>query len=157
MDLVIDATANYRVNHLLADMSGVEGKAYVWLSTTPGAAGGVVGRVNPTETQGCWHCFQHAMSAGEIRYPADNGALDIQPRGCTHPTFVAAGIDSDEVSILASRLAVATLLAQDDGEGQTSDFEWDVAVGDFFSANRRIESRWTTYSLNRHPDCSACA
>lgn len=157
VDLVIDATANYRVNHLLADMSQVEGKTYVWLSTTPGAAGGVVGRVNPVETQGCWHCFQHAMSAGVIRYPADNGALDVQPRGCTHPTFVAAGIDSDEVSILASRLAVATLLAQDDGEGKTSDFEWDVAIGDFFSANRRIESRWTTYPLNRHPDCSACA
>lgn len=157
VDMVIDATANYRVNHLLADMSRAEGKAYVWLSTTPGAAGGIVGRVNPTETQGCWHCFQHAMAAGVIRYPADNGALDVQPRGCTHPTFVAAGIDSDEVSILASRLVVATLLAQDDGEGQTSDFEWDVAVGDFFSANRRIESRWTTYPLRRHPDCNACA
>ena len=157
VDLIIDATANYRVNHLLADVSRVEGKAYVWLSTTPGASGGVVGRVTPTATQGCWHCFQHAMAAGEIRYPADNGALDVQPRGCTHPTFVAAGIDSDEVSILASRLAVATLLAQDGGVGQASDFEWDVAVGDFFSADRRIESRWTTYPLHKHPDCSACA
>ena len=157
VDLVVDATANYRVNHLLADITRRENKTYLWLSTTPGAAGGVVGRVIPGRTAGCWHCCQHALRTGVFKLPADNGAANVQPQGCTYATFIAAGLDSDEVPILASRLAVATLLAQDGEAGQESDFSWDIAVGDFFEGERRIAARWMTYPLKVHPECDMCA
>ena len=155
-DLVIDGTANYRVSHLLADIARRERKPYLWLTTTPGAAGGVVGRVVPGRTAGCWHCFQHALRAGEVMAPADHGSPHVQPRGCVHPTFVAAGIDSDEVSALAARVAVATLVAQTGEAGQESDFAWDVAVGDLFEGKRRSAGLWKTYALNVHPQCVMC-
>lgn len=153
-DLVIDATASYLVNHLLADIARREKRAYLWLSTTPGASGGVVGRVIPGATEGCWHCFQHHLADGSIPVPADSGVADIQPGGCTHPTFVAAGVDSDEVAILAARLAVATLTR---GKEDGKDFAWDVAIGDLVLGNQRIAGRWTEHPLNRHPACQLCA
>ncbi|MES2784698.1 MAG: ThiF family adenylyltransferase [Pseudomonadota bacterium] len=156
VDLVIDASANYRVNHLLADMATREKKPYLWLSTTSGAAGGLVGRVVPGRTAGCWHCCQLALTTGKVAPPTDAGTTEVQPRGCTHPTFVAAGIDSDEVALLAARVAVATLVAQDGESGQAADFAWDLAVGDFFEGPRRIAPRWATYPLEVHPECKFC-
>jgi molybdopterin/thiamine biosynthesis adenylyltransferase len=156
VDLVVDATANYRVNHLLSDIARREDRPYLWLSTTPGAAGGVVGRIIPGRTDGCWHCFQHSLADGSIKPPADNGEVDVQPRGCAHATFVAAGIDSDEVSVLAARVAVATLLAQASSSGKDADFPWDVAVGEFFDGPRRMASQWTSYQVVKHPNCQIC-
>lgn len=165
--LVLDATASYRVNHLLADIARRESRPYLWLSTTPGAAGGVVGRILPGKTQGCWHCFQLHLADRSVPLPADNGAALVQPGGCVHPTFVAAGVDSDEVSVLASRLAVATLsrdpASAGDGaqtgadDSAPKDFEWDVAVGDLVEGPHRIAGRWSGHPLQIHPRCQHCA
>lgn len=165
--LVVDATANFRVNHLLADMARRERKPYLWLSTTPGAAGGVVGRVVPGKTQGCWHCFQLHLADGSIPLPADSGVPLVQPGGCVHPTFIAAGVDSDEVSVLASRLAVATLSRTErpaeDGApaaadtNASKDFDWDVAVGDLADGDHRIAGRWSSHPIQVHPRCQHCA
>lgn len=152
-DLVVDATASFRVNHLVADIARRENKPYLWLSTTPGAAGGVVGRVVPGKTAGCWHCFQRHLADKTLPVPKDGGATFVQPGGCTHPTFVAAGVDSDEVAILASRLAVATLTK---GTTDAKDFDWDVAVGDLATDSRRIAGRWAEHPLAKHAGCPQC-
>ena len=153
-DVIIDATANHRVSHFLADLAQELGKPYHWLTTTHGAAGGVVGRIIPGKTEGCWHCFQRRLADSSIRLPADAGSDEIQPGGCSQPTFIGAGIDSDEIALLASRLAVASLSAgEPDGY---PDFQWDISIGDLNQAGNSIAPSWTPYNLKAHPDCSAC-
>lgn len=153
-DLVIDATASHRVSHFLSDLCRELGKDYLWLTTTPGCSGGIVGRIQAHQTLGCWSCFQHQLGDGTIQLPADWGAREIQPGGCSQPTFIGAGIDSDEVALLAARLAVATLCRSSvDGY---PDFDWDVAVGDLRAASTSLAPAWTTYALPRSDACGAC-
>lgn len=153
-DLIIDATASLRVSHFLADLCREIGKNYLWLTTTPACSGGVVGRIRPSHTGGCWSCFQRGLADGKIQSPADWGAEEIQPGGCSQPTFIGAGVDSDEVAILGSRLAVATLCAGiADGY---PDFDWDVAVGDFREQKKSLAPTWTCYQLERNESCGAC-
>lgn len=154
VDLIIDASANYRVNHLLADLAQELQKPYVWLTTTHGTAGGVVGRVLPGKETGCWHCFQWRLGDKSIRLPADTGSDDIQPGGCSQATFIGTGINSDEVALLAGRLAVATLCQR--AENGYPDFAWNVAVGDFTREGMSIAPEWTTYPLDVHPECLYC-
>lgn len=153
-DLIVDATANQRVSHFLADLAQEIGKPYLWLTTTHGGAGGVVGRIRPGKTPGCWHCFQHGLADRSIRLPADIGSDEIQPGGCSQPTFIGAGIDSDEIALLAARLAVATLCAGENGG--YPDFTWDVAVADLARESHSIAPDWTSYVLERNTACSVC-
>lgn len=154
VDLIVDASASYRVSHFLADLAQELRKPYVWLTTTHGTAGGVVGRVLPGKAAGCWHCFQRRLADETIRRPADSGDAEIQPGGCAQATFIGAGINSDEVALLAGRLAVATLCR--DEEGGYPDFAWNVAVGDFTRDDVSIAPAWDTYALDVHPDCENC-
>ena len=155
VDLVIDASANYRVSHFLADLCWTIAVPYIWLTTTPGAAGGVVGRVIPATGNGCWHCFQRALADASINLPTDLGEPLLQPGGCSQPTFIGAGLDSDEVSLLAARLAAATLCRG--SEGAYADFSWNVGVVNLREIGASLATMWTTYPLSRHPDCLACA
>lgn len=154
VDLIIDATANYRVSHFIADLARELGKPYLWLTTTHGAAGGIVGRILPKKQEGCWHCFQAGLTDLTIRLPADAGGDEIQPGGCSQPTFIGAGIDSDEIALLAARLAVATLSSGEvDGY---PDFAWDIAVADLQRDGNSIAPCWTPYPLKRNPNCTFC-
>lgn len=153
VDLVIDATAAHRVSHYLADQCWHLRKPYLWLTTTPGSAGGVVGRGLPGSTN-CWHCFQRAMTDGRIRLPQDGGTSDVQPGGCSQPTYIGAGLDSDEVSLQASRLAVATLCRG--APDAYPDFAWNGAVVDLIRNGSLVAPEWTTYTWAAHPDCSNC-
>src|SRR3546814_20646004 len=74
----MDSSANQRISYFLSDRTEELGKQYVWLTTTHGAAGGVVGRVVPSKTKGCWHCFQHGLFDKSIRLPANNGSAEVQ-------------------------------------------------------------------------------
>lgn len=153
-DLVIDASANQRVSHFLADLTTELQKPYLWLTTTPGAASGVVGRIIPGTTEGCWHCFQRNLGDRTIRPPADLGAKDIQPAGCSQPTYIGVGIDSDEIALLGARLAVATL-CRGEADGY-ADFPWDVAVADMAKEGLSIAPDWTPYALTRNKSCAGC-
>lgn len=150
-DLIIDSAANHRVSHFLADLARELGKPYLWLTTTHGAAGGVVGRIIPGKTEGCWHCFQHSLADGSIDLPADTGAPEIQPGGCSQPTFIGAGIDSDEIALLGARLAVATL-----SNGEVNgypDFLQDVFIADLNRNAQSIAPEWRSYNLPVNPAC----
>jgi molybdopterin/thiamine biosynthesis adenylyltransferase len=154
VDLIIDASAAQRVNHFLADLASEYKKPYLWFSTTSGVAGGIVGRVRPAgERKGCFHCFTYALADGTIRQPADLGSPDVQPAGCAQATFIGAGVDSDEIAVAASRLAIATLSSHEDGY---PDFLWDVAVVDLYREGAPILPSWTSYDLTVHASCAAC-
>lgn len=153
VDLVIDASASYLVSHFLSDQCLYKRKDYLWLTTTHGCHGGVVGRILSDKKMGCWNCFQRQLG-GTIPLPKDSGEQAVQPGGCSQATFLGAGIDSDEVAKLAARFAVATLSRG--SENGYRDFPWDVAVGDFYDDQGPIAARWSTYPLAQDPDCLAC-
>lgn len=151
VDLVLDATAEWSVNLYLSDLARELGIPYIWATGTPGSWGGVVGRSVPGKTEGCWHCYQRSLGDDTIRLPAQEDIPDVQPVGCFHPTFTGSGFDMDHVSLMAARMAVATLCAEaDDGY---PDFEWDVGVLDLWRNGQPIAPKWDTYSLKRHPEC----
>lgn len=151
-DLVIDATAEWGISHFLSDMCKRQNVAYLWVTGTPGSRGGVVGRVVPNITQGCWKCFQHHQATGNFITPVQDDAPDIQPKGCFHPTFTGTGFDMDEMSIAASRLAVSTLCQG--SENAYPVLDWDVGVVNLWGKDGRpIAPEWQTYLLTPHPDC----
>lgn len=154
VDVIVDASANHRVSHFLSDLSREILKPYVWLTTTHGCAGGIVGRVVPGGGQGCWHCFLRSLADGTIRPPADSGTDSIQPGGCSQATFVGAGIDSDEIALLGARLAIATVC-----KGESSgypDFAWNVAVADLHQGGMSIAPAWANYPLDVNTACQVC-
>jgi len=154
-DLVIDAAASHPLSNFLADLAWEWGKPYVWLTTTPRAAGGVVGRIVPNVTR-CWHCFQRAMANGVVRQPFDAGTEDVQPGGCAQPTFIGAGLDSDEIALVASRLAVATLCRG--VPDAYPDFEWQAAIADLQTPGLSIAPQWTPYTeWPADPNCPECS
>lgn len=151
-DLVIDATAERCISHLLSDLCYEASVPYLWATGTQGSQGGVVGRVVPKKTEGCWTCYQHLIQDGTIISPAKEDIPNIQPKGCFHPTFTGTGFDMDNVSLVASRLAVSTLCRGE--ENAYPDVDWDVAVLDLWSKDGKpIAPHWTEYPLNRHPGC----
>jgi hypothetical protein len=59
-----------------------------------------------------------------------------------------------EVALQGVRMAAATLLAR---RGPRDDYDWDVAVVNLRdTGGRRIEPRWTVYTLERNPGCPVC-
>lgn len=151
-DLIFDATAEWCVSHYLSDLAREHGIPYLWATGTPGAYGGIIGRVVPGKTCGCWKCYQRKLSGGEILIPNHADVPDVQPVGCFHPTFVGTGFDMDHVTLGAVRLTASTLCASE--QGMYPDFTWDVGVVNTWSADGvPIAPEWKTYTLERHPEC----
>lgn len=151
-DLVIDATAEICVTHLLSDLCHTQGISFLWATGTPGCYGGVVGRVIPGKTAGCWFCYQSQMMDGDIIPPVMENRPGIQPKGCFHPTFTGTGFDMDEISLAAVRLATGTLC---DGVANAyPNVGWNVGVVNLRCQDGGlITPQWTTYDLSCHPHC----
>lgn len=152
-DLVIDASASFRVSHFLSDLAHELGKPYIWLTTTHGCAGGIVGRHMPGSGHGCWNCHILRLTDHSLPDPPEIESEGIQPGGCRQATFIGAGIDSEEIALMASRLAVSTLSR--DAEGH-ADFDWNVGVCEVYRNGRPIAPSWHTSGLEAHPDCHIC-
>lgn len=150
-DIIVDCTAEFTVHHYLSSIARRRGIPYVWVSARSGGWGGVVGRVIPDRTAGCWGCFYRHRTDGTFPSPAQEDAPDIQPVGCFSPTFTGAGFDMDLVSIMAVRLAVSTLCRCE--EESYPDFDWDVGIVDLWNNGRPIAPDWKTFSLTRHAEC----
>lgn len=155
VDLVLDATAEWCVSHYLSDKALQIDIPYLWVTGTPGSWGGVVGRVVPGRTGGCWKCFQRYLHDETYHLPAQEQVPDVQPIGCFHPTFPGSGFDMDHVALGGVRLAAATLCS--DKVGGYPDFNWDVGIVDLWDSEKGvpIAPTWHTYELLRHPDCDA--
>lgn len=151
-DLIFDATAEWCVSHYLSDLARERGIPYLWATGTPGAYGGMIGRVVPGKTQGCWKCYQRKLHDGEILIPNHADVPDVQPVGCFHPTFTGTGFDMDHVTLGAVRLTASTLCASE--QGMYPDFNWDVGVVNTWSTDGLpIAPEWKTHTLDRHPEC----
>lgn len=150
-DIIVDCTAEFTVHHYLSTLARERDIPYLWAYGTPGGWGGVVGRAMPASASGCWGCYYRHRTDGTIVAPAQEDVRDIQPVGCFSPTFTGAGFDLDHVSIMAARMAIATLChGTPDGYGE---FGWDVGIVDLWREGRPIAPTWTTYALARHPQC----
>ena len=155
-DLIVDATAEWGVHHALADLARERGLPYLYAFATPGFWGGLVARIRPERTAGCWICLQHALAEGAIPTPPANPTAPVQPAGCADPTAPGAGFEVAEVAIGAVRLAASTLTGG--SAGAYPDVGWDVAtVALRDAAGGVIAPRWETFALERHPACPACA
>jgi molybdopterin/thiamine biosynthesis adenylyltransferase len=158
--LLFDATAEWGVQRFLADLARRKRMPYVGVHSTPGGWGGLVVRIVPARTEGCWICLQHWCGESEERGgipapPHDATGGDIQPRGCADPTYAGANVDLAEVALMGVRMAIGALTAG--ATGRYPDASWDVAVLSLRDKDGKIiPPTWRTFALRRHPACAEC-
>ncbi len=154
--LVYDATAELGVHDLLSSLAAELRIPYIYAHSTHGAWGGLVARIVPGRTQGCWLCLQYALDDGTIPPPPADPQGEVQPAGCASPTFTGTGFDVEYVANEGVRLAIGTLTSS--VAGGYPDADWDVATLALRDkTGRRVPPRWTSYRLAQHPNCSLCA
>ena len=152
-DLIFDATAEPGIHHLLCDLAWKQGIPYITAHTTPGAAGGLVARLDPRRPSGCWLCLQQALyETRTIKEPPFDETGNVQPLGCGDPTFTGASFDVVEVTLEALRMAAGTLCTG--AAGGYPESAWDVAVLTLRdAAGNRIPPQWKTDDLPPCPEC----
>ena len=146
-DLIIDATAELGVQHLISTLAAPKPTLYAW--ATQGAAGGTVAHV--AAGGGCWLCLQHALADGTVPMAPSEGEAQLQPRGCATRTFTGSMFDLAPIANQAVRVAARALLGQ---------LSVDEAVS--VCSNQGPDGRplpapsWTHHELRVHAECSAC-
>jgi len=152
-NLVYDATAEFTINNMLANLAAGRGIPYIAVAGTPGMWGGSIIRIRPGADKICWNCVWHAVNGGIIPTPrADVKNGIVAPEGCSAPTFTGTAFDAAEISMGGVRLAMSTLM-----EGVTGGYpstDWDVAIVNLRDENGNlIPPNWQTFVLRRHPNC----
>lgn len=151
-DLLVDATAELGLQHLLADTAADAGIGYVAVSATNGGWGGMVTRIR-SDSEGCYTCLSYWLSDRTIALPPESPTTYVQPPGCADPTFTGSGFDLDQVAMQAVRTIVGELAC---GERPYPPAPHDVAVLALRKPDGTpILPTWSGYSLNRHPSCLA--
>jgi hypothetical protein len=151
-DVLVEATAELGIQHLLSTLADERKLPQVYAWATEGAFGGVVARILPG-TSGCWLCLQHALdqeSGAGIQTPPREEEGTTQPRGCATTTFTGANFDLLPVVAQAARV-VARLLSGD----QSGDDVTVLSLVDDESAPLAAPS-WQTFPLRSQPDCRQC-
>ena len=151
--LLLDATAEIGVQQLLSSLADEAGIPQVYVTATEGGWGGIVARVVPGQT-GCWWCLQRRLEDGSIELPpaAPNGTT--QPRGCSAPTWTGTSFDAMPLVAQAVRTATFTLLGERPAEGANDVF---VCSQKAETASELAAPPWTSYPVEVHTDCAACA
>lgn len=161
-DLVLDTAAAPDLSRYLHAICAVTATTFLHASATAGGHGGVVVRIRPGTTEGCWGCLQHHRADHTLPFPpaAEDTDATVVPVGCGEPTFTGTGADLATVATHAARIAITTLAQQppDQAGTETGNFADDFA-GDVHVAALRdqhgqpIPVTWTSHPLTRHPDC----
>lgn len=149
-DLIVDCTVELGVNQFLAYLSQARGIPYLLGNATPGAWGGMVAAFRPGEP--CWTCFRHALYGEQpsVALPAADPEGDIQPPGCTDPTFTGAAFDLTEVSLEIVRAAVGIL----SGADRYPSAPCDAAILDLREAGgARMLPQWRPVVFRARPNC----
>ncbi|MBD3620360.1 MAG: ThiF family adenylyltransferase [Chromatiales bacterium] len=151
-DLVIDATAEYCITHFLTEYARERNIPILGASSTYGARGGLIWRIVPGKTEGCWGCLERHTGA-LIPHPVeDKNPPHIQPLGCFHPAFPGTGMDLDQVSLNASRLAVSTLCRQHPEAYPDTSYDWMV-INLWDDSGKITAPTISTGEIPRHPEC----
>jgi len=152
VDLIYDATAEVGIQHLLADLAHEARIPYICISATAGAWGGMLLRIRPGKTEGCWVCSQHAFTTGDLPLPPADPNGNVQPTGCADPTFTGTNFDLGPIAFGGVRLAVGTITT---GEKAYPDVPWDVAIIAMRTPKGEPTApTWRTFPLSRHQNCT---
>jgi molybdopterin/thiamine biosynthesis adenylyltransferase len=155
VSLLFDASADKGVSQFLADQAKLRGIPFISIYATPGAWGGMVMRVVPNKSMGCWMCLQHHMLNGSIPTPKIDESGDVQAAGCGDMTFTGASFDLQNITLAGVRLALSTLSVGQ--AGGYPDGTWDVGVVSMMDHNDQlIPPTWHVTPLTVHPDCLDC-
>jgi molybdopterin/thiamine biosynthesis adenylyltransferase len=151
VDLVIDASAEVRVQQLIADFARERGTTQLFLSATEGARGGQVALIVPGRG-GCWFCWKLHTEAGEegrraIALPPYDSDGRVQPRGCAFATFTGASFDLLPILAQAARAAAAALQPE-----RPSSVVWVCAT----PPDGVSPPAWMAYPLEIHSRCPFC-
>lgn len=155
-DLIFDATAEIGISHFLSEEAISRNIPYVMIHATPGALGGLVMRIIPSKTPGCWMCLQCAKADSTIPAPPQEDEGVIQQPGCADITFTGANFDLQNVTLAGVRMAISTLLlGHEDGYPDTN---FDVGILKMVDDEKNaIFPAWETHSLDVHPQCPYCS
>lgn len=155
-DIIIDATAEVGVQHFLSDCAIELNIPYVWAVGRPGGWGGLVGRVVPDKTEGCWLCYTHLRQDNKIVEPPSSGEAMFQPTGCADPTFFGAGFDMVTIALEGVRMVVGTL--GNGAENSYPDIEGDlVSIAFRNDDGTAIPPKFTSESIPAYPNCPCCS
>jgi hypothetical protein len=144
LDLLLDATGELGVQQLLSTLAEPQGLPVIFAWATEGGWGGAVAAIAPG-AGGCWMCLQLAFDDGTIALPPAAPNAPVQPRGCSDPTFAAAGFDLTPISAQAARTAARLLDGQGAGE---------VHVCAMREGEQELPSpRWSTTTIPVHERC----
>lgn len=146
-DLVIDATAELGVQHLVS--AAFEHVPQLFVSATEGGAGGMVARVRPPKV--CWVCLQWHIEDRTLPEPTAIPGATLQPRGCAQLTFEGTSFDLATVSNQAVRVAISELIGE-------SAPDQDISVCSLRDGSAWASApRWETAQLQPHSRCTKCS
>lgn len=152
-DLLVDATAEYGLNHLFADITREHAIPAVTCWSTEGAWGGGILRTLP-EKKGCWYCLIHLFTERpELLPPIDEQTGTVQPRGCATRTFTGTGFDLLPIVAQATRVTVQTLLRDVDHSYPRNDHDLFVLRLRDEAGGALPAPEWTSMPLEAHPRC----
>jgi molybdopterin/thiamine biosynthesis adenylyltransferase len=155
VDLILDASAEKGIQQFLSDVAREKKIPYVCVWTQPGAWGGLIARIDPAVTDGCWYCLWSKLTNGEIPYPPGDPAGDFQPAGCADPTFTGTGFDLTWIATSAVRMAAGSLSGnQPDSYPRGA---WDVLIlRTREDSGQPIPPTSEGIKLRRDPECKNC-
>lgn len=152
-DLIIDASAEDRVNSYLSTEAHRLGIPYITLAGTYGMWGGEVLRVRPGQ---CWSCFKWSQvdqDPESIPDPPQDPNAKVQPKGCRAVTFQGAGFDGGEISLMATRFAISTLVEKY-APGTYPEIAEDGAILSIRDETGAFQfANWKPFKLEKHEDC----
>jgi hypothetical protein len=148
-DVLVEATAELGIQHLLSTLADERKIPQVYAWATEGAFGGAVARIVPGGS-GCWLCLQRALDDGTIRTPPREQQGTVQPRGCATRTFTGANFDLLPIVAQATRVTAGLLAGDHSGD--------DVMVLALVDRDGTplAAPRWETFPLPPQPECSQC-
>lgn len=152
---VLDATASIPVNQFLSEMARLQGVPYIWMHSTNGAWGGLVGVAGPRREDFCWMCHLFYLKGGQIEALAAAPEEDVvQLPGCLDSTFVGSQVDLTEVSLMGARRVMQEVLAQVDKAETERTYPWNIATLRLRDEHGRPQLPvWTPYQLPPHAEC----
>lgn len=147
-DLIIDATADYGVQHYLSDLARNAGVGYLRTEATPGVWAGRIALQRAT-AEVCWMCWQYHLT-DETLPQLPHAPAGVQPPGCAQPTYTGAGFDLAAIAAQTVRVA-SGFLTGDDGYGEAPE---DVMTVQLRKADGTVVlPTWTGHGLGQHPAC----